>query len=156
MEDVGGPGGAIKPSSLAARSLVRLGQPVVQFVSGIVVLSAGLYNTWLLQVSVRGLHGNDFGKFYYATKQWVAGSSLYAPNVATLMQAGEDSLQFLDMNPPHFHVLLLPFVTMPCHQRHTRGLPRTWSVHWRRHGSRCLNWQSRCSDSTSSRSLRAC
>ncbi len=65
----------------------------------------GLGIVWL-----RLLHGNDFGKFYYAAQQWREGLSLYAASPATRMPAGEGFQEFLDMNPPHFHLVVLPLV----------------------------------------------
>jgi hypothetical protein len=55
------------------------------------------------------LHYNDFGKFYYAVVQARQGGSLYSPTVATLIPLSTTvSRQFLDLNPPHFHLLIWP------------------------------------------------
>lgn len=83
--------------------------PVVQ------VLCAGLCGALvpyyqLLLAFAQAQHGNDFGKFYFATQAWWAGGSTYAPNIATRMLVRGTWMQFLNMNPPHFHLLLLPFI----------------------------------------------
>lgn len=68
---------------------------------------------WLLLRAALEAHGNDFGKFYFAVQKWMAGGSLYEPNLATRIQAGSVTVEFLNMNPPHFHLLLLPFTLLP-------------------------------------------
>lgn len=60
------------------------------------------------------LHMNDFGKFYYSAQAFLDGGDLYAPNAATNLRFVEaPELQFLNMNPPHFHLLLLPLARLP-------------------------------------------
>jgi hypothetical protein len=54
------------------------------------------------------LHMNDFGKFYYSTTSFLEGKDLYAPNPATRMLVNTETRQLLNMNPPHFHLLILP------------------------------------------------
>jgi hypothetical protein len=79
------------------------------------LLSLGLiiYNLAILNLSIVELHGNDFGKFYFAVQSWLHDGSLYEPTIATHMQVGLDWHEFLNLNPPHFHILLLPFVALP-------------------------------------------
>lgn len=63
---------------------------------------------------LRHLHFNDFGKFYYSTQAFEQGRGMYSPSPATsipVLQRGR--FEFLDMNPPQFHALLLPLVHMP-------------------------------------------
>lgn len=57
-------------------------------------------------------HSNDFGKFYFAAQAWLDGGSLYAPNVATRMLVRGEWFEFLNMNPPHFHLIVLPVVRL--------------------------------------------
>lgn len=67
------------------------------------------YNIALIRAAAY-LHWNDFGKFYYAVLNWRSGVSLYEPTVATHLTDGSLAMEFLDMNPPHFHILMLPLV----------------------------------------------
>lgn len=86
--------------------------PLAQVAFGLIAFVALCYNVIMLDMVVGQLHGNDFGKFYYATQAWLGGGSLYAPNLATHMEVELGSgnwMEFLNMNPPHFHVLVLPF-----------------------------------------------
>jgi hypothetical protein len=60
------------------------------------------------------LHMNDFGKFYYSAQAFLDGGDMYAPNPATNLRFVEaPELQFLNMNPPHFHLLVLPLARLP-------------------------------------------
>jgi hypothetical protein len=53
---------------------------------------------------------SDFGKFYYTTRFFLERQDLYAQSPATLhaVSPGEWR-QFTNMNPPHFHLLVIPF-----------------------------------------------
>ena len=85
--------------------------PFFQIACGI---GAGIlvgYNYVLLR-SAHVVHWNDFGKFYYAALNWKSGASLYAPTIATKVFVESIGMQFLDLNPPHFHLLLLPITTV--------------------------------------------
>jgi hypothetical protein len=92
------------------RAFIR--HPFTQIAFGVLALALVVLHIVLLR-SAAALHWNDFGKFYYATLNWRAGASMYAPTVATYMSVGREWLQFLDMNPPHFHLLILPFLWLP-------------------------------------------
>lgn len=60
------------------------------------------------------LHMNDFGKFYYATVAYRSGGDLYTPSVATAIPIGSGlEHQFLNLNPPHFHLAMIPFSFLP-------------------------------------------
>lgn len=88
-----------------------------QIAFGILALAALAYDALLLTVAIGKLHGNDFGKFYYAAQQWLAGRSLYAPTVATRMEVSPSQwIEFTNMNPPHFHLAVLPFTLLPLDQ----------------------------------------
>ncbi|GJL49714.1 MAG: hypothetical protein NPIRA01_09410 [Nitrospirales bacterium] len=57
---------------------------------------------------------NDFGKLYYASVAFLNNQDMYGPTLATLTQVGYENWQeFWNLNPPHFHVLLLPLALMP-------------------------------------------
>ena len=78
------------------------------------ILLALLYLTAMSRVLVK-LHMNDFGKFYYSTRMFLDGQDMYGPNPATDIPVNVDgtSQQFWNMNPPHFHLLVLPLATLP-------------------------------------------
>jgi hypothetical protein len=60
------------------------------------------------------LHMNDFGKFYYSAQNFIAGKDMYGPSPATAIPVGpDDTRQFWNMNPPHFHLLVLPLALLP-------------------------------------------
>ena len=84
-------------------------------VIGLAVLCAiaFLWDVVLINVMI-SLHNNDFGKFYFSTRSFLAGENMYAPNPATDLGVGKAAgLQFLNMNPPHFHALLVPLAILP-------------------------------------------
>ena len=76
---------------------------------------AGVCAAWLLYLAAltafmaTELHMNDFGKFYYSTLSFVEGKDMYGPSPATRIEFSDtESREFLNMNPPHFHLLTLP------------------------------------------------
>jgi hypothetical protein len=63
---------------------------------------------------IENLNYNDFGKFYYSAKDFSDGKDMYGPNPSTLIPISKEiSKHFWNLNPPHFHVLLLPLVSLP-------------------------------------------
>src|SRR2546422_5427451 len=73
---------------------------------GLVVWNALLFYT-MVQHDM-----TDFGKFYYAAVAFLQGQNMYGSSAATL--AGELQVQLSrNMNPPHFHLLLLPLALLP-------------------------------------------
>jgi hypothetical protein len=89
-------------------------EAVLCLVAVLTVLAAA-YDVLLVRAMWRA-HMNDFGKFYYATRHWLDGRNAYAPSPATLVSvsvSGSESREFLDMNPPHFHVLIVPLALAP-------------------------------------------
>src|SRR6266542_6104495 len=79
----------------------------------VVCLAAFALDTLLMRGMTERLHGNDFGKFYYSARAFLGGGDMYAPSPATDLRFPEaPALQFLNMNPPHFHVLVLPFAAL--------------------------------------------
>jgi hypothetical protein len=56
---------------------------------------------------------NDFGKFYYTSRFFLDGENMYAPSPATLIPVSDiEWRQFTNMNPPHFHLLVLPLALL--------------------------------------------
>ncbi len=63
---------------------------------------------------------NDFGKFYFSTLAFWQHENMYGWNAVTTHTlsgqyslTGEDlPIDFLNMNPPHFHFLLLPLISL--------------------------------------------
>jgi alpha-1,2-mannosyltransferase len=67
----------------------------------------------LMQAMTKQLHMNDFGKFYYSARAYLDGGDMYASNPATDLKFVEaPELQFLNMNPPHFHLVVLPLAML--------------------------------------------
>jgi hypothetical protein len=90
-----------------------LGHPLIQVFFGFIAYLLARYNYVLFNTSIHVYNGNDFGKFYYAWHSWNVGWSLYTPTSATHMSVGREYLEFLDMNPPHFHLLIWPIASLP-------------------------------------------
>ncbi|MEQ1911673.1 MAG: glycosyltransferase family 87 protein [Vicinamibacterales bacterium] len=88
-----------------------LGHPFTQIAFGVGAVWLLAYN-YVLLLNARAVHWNDFGKFYYATANWESGKSLYAPTVATAMWMVSSWRELLNLNPPHFHLLLLPLANV--------------------------------------------
>src|SRR5262245_46703309 len=80
---------------------------------GLLCAAAFLLDVLLLRKMLE-LHMNDFGKFYYSTRAFLYGGDMYEPRPATnIGQRGFADLQFLNLNPPHFHLVVLPFALLP-------------------------------------------
>jgi hypothetical protein len=68
----------------------------------------------LYAVMANDLHMNDFGKFYYAVRAFFDGQDMYGPTIATTVALGPNEWQqFWDLNPPHFHLAILPLAVLP-------------------------------------------
>jgi hypothetical protein len=109
------PGQRSSPMPLPDRTQPRsaaLAHPLTQV--ALAAVAGGLFAFYgaVFRIAI-DQHGNDFGKFYYATRGWLEGASFYTPNLATNMRVGDRWIQLLDLNPPHFHALVLPFVRLP-------------------------------------------
>lgn len=84
-------------------------------VVALVSICAGAFvlDVVLMRAMTDGLHMNDFGKFYYSARWFLDGRDMYAPSPATDLRFVEaPELQFLNMNPPHFHLLVLPLARL--------------------------------------------
>jgi len=67
----------------------------------------------LMRAMVQRYHMNDFGKFYYSARAFLDGGDMYAPSPATTQGPDDPSgLEYLNLNPPHFHLLVLPFAPL--------------------------------------------
>src|SRR6266571_2823872 len=74
---------------------------------GLVVWNALLFYTMAQH------HMTDFGTFYYSAVTFLQGQDMYGPSAATLAGVGGLIQHFGNMNPPHFHLLLLPLALLP-------------------------------------------
>ncbi len=76
------------------------------------------WNVALVLVMERGLERSDFGKLHASARAYLAGRDMYDLGPATLspVRGMTDGIlhyiQFLNLNPPHFHVLLLPLAPL--------------------------------------------
>jgi hypothetical protein len=84
---------------------MRLGLPVAVCVFQLVFLTA------VVDLMVTHREMGDFGKFYYAARGFLEGRDLYQSTVATFAPASE--VEYFDLNPPHFHLVILPLAALP-------------------------------------------
>ncbi|HKZ06064.1 MAG TPA: glycosyltransferase family 87 protein [Methylomirabilota bacterium] len=107
----------MRPSVDAARPrlLPALGRTAVT----LACLALLAWNAALVLVMERGLVRSDFGKLHASARAYLAGRDMYDLGPATLSPVrgmGGDILhyiQFLNLNPPHFHLILLPLAPLP-------------------------------------------
>jgi alpha-1,2-mannosyltransferase len=86
----------------------RVGYPSLLGVVLVVLFWLG-YEALLVRQMYASLGMNDFGKFYYSARLFLADRDMYGPSPATVIPVGVSEMrQFWNMNPPHFHLLLLP------------------------------------------------
>jgi alpha-1,2-mannosyltransferase len=80
--------------------------------AAIAAIGAGVQLAILIlfaRLLVGELQMNDFGKFYYSTIAFLRGADMYDPTIATAVPVGPGAThQFWNLNPPHFHLLVLP------------------------------------------------
>jgi hypothetical protein len=98
------------------RRVALLGDVVRAALGGAVVLGVVL---WLVFYAATGrfmatrMHMNDFGRFYYSARLFLDGQDMYGPSPATpVMVAPNVTHAFLNMNPPHFHLIMLPLAVL--------------------------------------------
>jgi dolichol-phosphate mannosyltransferase len=74
-----------------------------------------LWNAWALLVSLVILPTNDFGRMYASAELLARGQDMYAYTKATPARLDEKGRQIdlHNMNPPHFHLLLVPLTLLP-------------------------------------------
>ena len=103
----------ILPSNVAVRAVAPLVRLAVGAAVVILVAMWFVYYAALAQVTVDELHMNDFGKFYYSAQYYLEGRDIYGTSPATLIPVDEnESRHFWNLNPPHFHLLILPFAAL--------------------------------------------
>lgn len=90
------------------RALVRI-LPIVLLLA---LLGWNLFLIYMLATEVRM---NDFGRFYYSALAFLQGHDMYGPRPVEFAQLPELQLgkQFGNMNPPHFHLVVLPLAFFP-------------------------------------------
>jgi alpha-1,2-mannosyltransferase len=96
--------------ALVVALLVLVAMALIRYYT---LLAENMFSLW---------HMNDFGKFYYSTQAFLAGGNMYGPTLATSFPITQTANAYLgNMNPPHFHLLLLPLAHLE---------PRTAIVLW--------------------------
>jgi hypothetical protein len=76
------------------------------------------WNVGLVLVMEAGLVRSDFGKLHASARAYLAGRDMYDLGPATLSPVRGMSgdilhyIQFLNLNPPHFHLILLPLAPL--------------------------------------------
>jgi hypothetical protein len=82
---------------------------IVRTILIMVIAFLVLGNCSFAYLMIDKLNMNDFGKFYYSTVAFLKSENMYGPSPATLVPVTESvSKQFWNLNPPHFHLALLP------------------------------------------------
>ncbi len=96
-------------------SLREIGKGALnRLVLPIIAVALLLWNLWALLVSWVILPMNDFGRMYASADQFVHGKDMYAWTRATPAKLEKDlQIDLHNMNPPHFHVILLPLTVLP-------------------------------------------
>jgi hypothetical protein len=90
-----------------SQALHRFGLPILALV-------LTLWNLLLFWVLIFGLPQNDFCRMYYTARAYWQGEDMYGWNPATPARVGDDKvIQLWNMNPPHFHLVLLPLGLLP-------------------------------------------
>src|SRR5262245_51864243 len=100
----------LSETAAGARSAVGAAVDTVSMIAlAIVCAMSFLWDVVLVRVMVT-LNMNDFGKFYYSARAFLAGRDMYTPSPATQLGAGllPGAQQLLNLNPPHFHLLVIP------------------------------------------------
>ena len=86
-------------------------------IAGAVILGIVLwlvYYAAVARVMVSRMEMNDFGRFYYSARLFLNGQDMYGPTPATPVVVAPGVVhEFLNMNPPHFHLPLLPLAMLP-------------------------------------------
>jgi hypothetical protein len=73
-----------------------------------------LWNVLLVFGLVLGLPQNDFCRMYYTTRAYWQGEDMFGWNPATPARLDDDTaVDLWNMNPPHFHLILLPLGVLP-------------------------------------------
>ena len=84
---------------------------------GLLIVACALLLTWnalLANYMATALHMNDFGKFYHSARFFLRGEDMYQPNPATWNPVTSTTTGlFLNLNPPHLHLPLLPLALLP-------------------------------------------
>lgn len=97
-----------------SRRAIRLAQPLfVGLVGSTVVIFVAIYFTATVTVMYSQMAMNDFGKFYYSARAFLEGGDMYGPTPATAFVGRDVTRQLWNMNPPHFHLLVLPLALLP-------------------------------------------
>lgn len=99
------------------RRVELLGQLVRVAIAGAVVLSVVLwlvYYSAIARMMITRMEMNDFGRFYYSARLFLDGKDMYGTSPSVPVALGPGVVHdFLNMNPPHFHLPLLPLATLP-------------------------------------------
>jgi alpha-1,2-mannosyltransferase len=97
------------------RALSALGRTAVT----VTCLALLGWNAALVLVMEAGLVRSDFGKLHASAQAYLAGRDMYDLGPATLSpvrgMTGDilHYIEFLNLNPPHFHLILLPLAPLP-------------------------------------------
>jgi Glycosyltransferase family 87 len=93
-------------SFILQRLVVKVGLPLLAAV-------LTLWNAMLVILMVALMPANDFGRTFLSAVAFVHGQDMYAANASTPWWINDTYLSLWNLNPPHFHALLLPLAWLP-------------------------------------------
>ena len=97
--------------------------PALGLAAGIGATLALLWNVLHVR-QMLAVNMNDFGRFYYGTRAFLDGGSLYQPTIATPVDFGNGlTTELVNLGSPAFHLLMLPLASLP-----PRGALGAWTV----------------------------
>jgi hypothetical protein len=96
-------------------SLNGLGRAFVRTLFALLLAGLVAWNVGLLYIMVTETRMHDFARFYYSALAFWQGQDMYGPRPPQFTQLSEQvaGRQFGNMNPPHFHLLMLPLALLP-------------------------------------------
>ncbi len=101
------------PEATAAQAPTPRTGLLGQFVPAFLAFALVFWNALLLFLMIWLTPKNDFGRTYYSAVLWVQGEDMYALNRSVPWYIDDETINLWNLNPPHFHVLLLPLVPLP-------------------------------------------
>jgi hypothetical protein len=130
----------LEPSTIDTEDTTQTGQANHSGLAtvGLSVLAVLLFlwNLCLFCCLLAGMPQNDFCRMYYTARAFWQGEDMYGWNPATPAKLDDDnSIDLWNLNPPHFHLALLPLGALP-----TRAALAGW---WAMNFiclSLCLRW----------------
>lgn len=104
----------LRPMRFGFQILKSVGRIGAMFIYSLAFLFLMMWNGVLAYLMVSKGNMIDFGIFYYTAQAFLNGQDMYTPSPATLAPVNPLFwMHFGNLNPPHFHFLLLPLAWLP-------------------------------------------